>query len=179
MIDGLIKEIAFQKEEQIKLAAKLCFANKELSFECSEKAKRVAELVLANIELAHQSGEKKRRAAELGIANSELAFQKKEKGKRAIELRDANAKLVKATEHLKDYIKNLEEMLFMISHKVRQPVTSILGLTNLMQNYMLPSNEVAKLIGYIGESAKSLDAFTIELTHFISKLRNKNQAALI
>jgi PAS domain S-box-containing protein len=87
------KELAFQKEDNEKLAAELVIARKELAFQKEEKGKRAEELGIANIELAFQDEEKEKRAAELGIANIELAFQDEEKGKRAAELGIANIEL--------------------------------------------------------------------------------------
>ncbi len=88
------KELAFQKEENIKLAAELIIARQELAFQKEEKGKRAAELGIANIELAFQDKEKGKRAGELIIANVELAFQDEEKEKRAGELIIANKELV-------------------------------------------------------------------------------------
>ena len=92
-LDELIiasQELAFQIEENKKLAAELITARQELAFQKEEKGKRAAELGIANIELVFQKEEKGKRAAELGIANIELVFQNEEKGKRAAELRIAN-----------------------------------------------------------------------------------------
>ena len=94
--DSLIiirKELAFQKEEILKLAAELIIAREELAFQKEEKGKRAAELGIANKELVFQDEEKEKRAAELGIANKELAFQDEEKEKRADELIIANIEL--------------------------------------------------------------------------------------
>ena len=87
------KELAFQKEEIVKLAAELIIAREELAFQKEEKGKRAAELGIANKELVFQDEEKEKRAAELGIANKELAFQDEEKEKRADELIIANIEL--------------------------------------------------------------------------------------
>ena len=88
------KELALQKEENVKLEAELIIARQELAFQKEEKGKRAAELGIANIELAFQDKEKGKRAGELIIANVELAFQDEEKEKRAGELIIANKELV-------------------------------------------------------------------------------------
>jgi len=87
------KELAFQKEEKGKRAAGSAIAYKALVFQDDEKEKRAAELIIANKELVFQNGEKEKRAAELSIANKELAFQNEEKEKRAAELGIANKEL--------------------------------------------------------------------------------------
>ena len=91
---ALNKELAFYKDEKIKLSSELEDANKKLIFQEEEKEKRAAELGIANIELAFQDDEKEKRATELGIANKELVFQDGEKEKRAEELIIANKELV-------------------------------------------------------------------------------------
>ena len=61
-------ELAFQKEENEKLAAELAIAQRDLAFQSEEKEKRAAELVIADIELDFQNKEKGRRE----IINKEL-----------------------------------------------------------------------------------------------------------
>ena len=108
--------------------------------------------------LAFQNEEKEKRAAELVIANKELAFQNEEKEKRAEELLMANAALRKA----------LRDMMFMTSHKIRQPIAHILGISNLLDEDLINSiDEFKKMARYIKDSAKSLDNFTREFTTYI------------
>jgi len=73
------------------------------------------------------------------------------------------------------YINNLEEMMFITSHKMRHPVTQIMGIENLL-TYTLSKEELEKVIGYIKESISSLDTFTRELTVFIHNSK-KNDVA--
>lgn len=169
------KELKFQNEEKEKRAAELVIANKELAFQNEEKEKRAAELIIANKELAFQNEEKGKRAAELAIANKELSFENEEKEKRAIELALAYNELKRTEAFLKEYISGLEEMMFMTSHKVRQPVASILGITNLLDQSLNSPDEMKRLIEYIKKSALSLDVFTKELTAFMSKLDQKGR----
>ena len=70
---------------------------------------------------------------ELILANRKLATQNKEKEKRATELIVANKELKKADEeHQKEYIGWLEEMMFMTSHRVRQPIARIIGVSTIL-----------------------------------------------
>ena len=161
------KKLSFQNGEKEKRAAELAIANEELAFQNTEKEKRAAELVIANEELAFQNGEKEKRAAELVIANEELVFQNREKEKRAAELIVSNDELQKTKMFLDEHVQGLEKMLFMISHRVRQPITHILGLSNLMEQAIDSPEKLKKLTDYIKQSAIALDTLTKELTTFI------------
>ncbi len=171
------KELVFQNEEKEKRAAELVLANEELIFQNEEKEKRAAELVIANHELAFQNEEKEKRAAEFVIANQELAFQNEEKEKRAAEQLVMYNNLKKAEEFQEQYIHGLEEMMFMISHKIRQPVAHILGLSNMIGESINSEEVMTQLIGYIKKSALSLDAFTKQMTAIVNKLVKKKQPA--
>lgn len=75
----------------------------------------------------------------------------------------------------KDIHKGLEEIMFVISHKVRLPLTNILGLANLLTNITNTNEENLEFIELIKESAKDLDKITKELGAFIYELdHNKN-----
>jgi len=169
------KELAFQNEEKENRAAELIIANKELAFQNKEKENRAAELIIANKELAFQNEEKENRAAELIIANKELAFQNEEKENRAAELSSAYKELKKADEDLRGYIQGLEKMMFITSHKVRQPVCNILGIASVMDQFMNSPTELKKMVKYLKISALSLDSFTKELTKFIFDLEQKGK----
>ena len=168
-------QLAFQIQENEKRAAELIIANKELAFQNQEKEKRAAELVIANKELAFQNQEKEKRAAELIIANKELAFQNEEKEKKAEQLVKINSELNSAKEYQKAYINGLQEIMFITSHRVRQPVTNILGISNQLDQTSNSQQEVKDCIEFIKQSALTLDTFTKELTIFISNLKQKGK----
>jgi signal transduction histidine kinase len=163
------QQLAFQDAEKEKRAAELAVANKELVFQNLEKEKRAAELAVANKELVFQNKEKEKRVTELGIINEELLVQKEEKEIQAEELRVVNRKLKSADIYLEKYIKGMKEMMFMISHHVRQPVVNILGLSNLIDTSRDPG-ELKTMLGFIKRSAKALDVFTKELVAFMREL---------
>jgi signal transduction histidine kinase len=188
--------LAFQYEEKEKRAAELHIANTELAFQNEEKEKRASELVIANNELIFQNEEKEKRAVELIIANRELAFQKLEKNIRSSELTIANKKLIFKTQereiktaelnianrdlkiaeaNQKEYIRGLEEMMFMTSHKVRQPIANIIGFSNILDESINSPEELKQSVASIKESAITLDVFTKELTTFISDLGQKGK----
>jgi hypothetical protein len=66
-------------------------------------------------------------------------------------------------------------MMFITSHKVRQPVANILGITNILEDCVNSPDQLKMSVGYLKESAQVLDAFTHELTDFISKLEQKGK----
>lgn len=77
----------------------------------------------------------------------------------------------KAEMKIKYYITKLEEMLFMTSHKVRQPVVSILGLANILESQMDNPGELKIIVNFMKQSAQNLDDFTRELNVFISNAK--------
>lgn len=164
------KELALQNLEKEERAEELIIANQELAFQNKERENRAAELIMANVELAFQNKEKETRAEELIIANRELAFQNEEKEKRAKELLFTNSQLKTTTENLQKYNLGLKEMNFMTSHKVRHPVATILGFSNLLSKPATSTGELKKIMVYIKESALLLDTYTRELTDYMSTL---------
>jgi signal transduction histidine kinase len=147
----------------------LLLANQEIAFQNIEKENRAAELLVANVELAFQNEEKEKRVAELTLANGELQFQNQEKIKRADELVMANRKLERAEKFQKEYITGLEKMLYMISHEVRQPIAHLLGLSGLLDKVKV-SGTLKKLLDYVKQSIKALDAYTRDLTNLAANL---------
>lgn len=137
------------------------------------------ELIIIKKELAFQNQQKKKRAAELFIASTELLFQYEEKVKRAQELLNANIELKKAQEYQKEYILGIEKVIFMTSHKVRQPIANILGLSELLDLSKDSKLEITQTLDYIKTSAQSLDVLTKELNAYIIELRQKAQNMLL
>ncbi|MGL2964264.1 diguanylate cyclase [Flavobacterium sp. RSB2_4_14] len=169
------KKLALQNEDKDTRAAELILIFRELAFQNIEKEKRAKELVITNNKLASKNIQREIQTAELNLANKELLAQNQEKEKRANELILINNELKKAEEYHTEYIKGLEEMMFITSHKIRIPVANILGLTKLLEDTSNSPDEIAQTLNYIKESALSLDDFTTELTHFISNLKHKSK----
>lgn len=161
-------------ENNIKKKA-LIIAYEELAFQNEEKEERSLELIVANRKLALQNLENLRREAELVAANKKLAFKNQERDIRAAELKIANRELKKAEEYQKEYIKGLEEMMFLTSHKVRQPIANILGFSKMLDQYINSPEELKLSIDCIKKSALTLDLFTKELTDFICHLDRKEK----
>lgn len=76
-------------------------------------------------------------------------------------------------EERNERIRVLNEMFFMTSHQVRQPIANILGLSNLLNNKKNSVEENRKIVDYIKQSALSLNEFTCELTAFLTDISQK------
>lgn len=72
------------------------------------------------------------------------------------------------------FSKGMDEMLFMISHKVRHSISQILGLAYLFEDKSITEDEIRKIIGYMKEPTQSLNLFTKELTDFMDDLKKRN-----
>jgi len=74
------------------------------------------------------------------------------------------------------YLKALEEMLFMTSHQVRKPVANILGLieTTKMNRNNLSAGDVKELFQHLQFSSNELDNFLKELNAFIEQTEEKH-----
>jgi PAS domain S-box-containing protein len=77
---------------------------------------------------------------------------------------------------LKQHVEDLEEIIFSLSHKVRQPVVHILGIAGLLDNKEIPMEELKKVVGYMKDSAGLLDNFTKELTNLTTEMKNRKRA---
>lgn len=73
-----------------------------------------------------------------------------------------------------EHMKALEEMLFITSHEVRKPLTSLMGLMNLVESEMpLNQQELWETIKHLKSSALDLDTFTKKLTFFLNEMEQK------
>ncbi|PBQ34828.1 histidine kinase [Sphingobacteriaceae bacterium] len=71
----------------------------------------------------------------------------------------------------------LERLIFMTSHNLRQPVTQVQGLANLLksqvQSLAEANPELKKIVDYLIHSASSLDNVTRDLTSYIQSIELK------
>jgi len=105
------------------------------------------------------------------MANKDLDTQNKLNSGLTTELTIAYNELKKTEAYLRDYIQGLEEIIFMTSHKVRQPITHILGVAQILDlSKDYSQAELKMIVGYLKKSALTLDVFTKELTVFMRKL---------
>jgi PAS domain S-box-containing protein len=73
------------------------------------------------------------------------------------------------------HIAELEELLYMLSHEIRQPITTLLGITNIFEKYPANSEESNNLIAFMKENALSLDKLTKKLTLHIYDMKLDEQ----
>lgn len=77
-----------------------------------------------------------------------------------------------AEENREQYIHTLEEMLFALSHKVRRPVASILGLISVFdQEKSVTEKVIAEYLLRFKTATEELDIYVHELTDFLHKKR--------
>jgi hypothetical protein len=62
----------------------------------------------------------------------------------------------------------------MTSHWVRQPITSIIGLSNMLEEFKNSPNETMDFQGYMKQSTIALDVFTNELITLMCELEHKS-----
>lgn len=75
-----------------------------------------------------------------------------------------------------EYRQSLEQMLTMTSHRVRKPIANCLGIFNLLENpgeTPISQEKVMQLIEHMKTSAIELNNFTLELTDYITRLKNE------
>jgi PAS domain S-box-containing protein len=70
-------------------------------------------------------------------------------------------------------IDEAKEILNKISHDIRQPVSSIVGVSNLLDNDMISEHDLKTVSSHMKESVERLDQHTRELTDYVSQLRRQ------
>lgn len=98
--------------------------------------------------------------------------------KGAKEAKIENKEIDDREEFLKEYVHSMEKMMFMMQHRVRQPVANILGMAALIDKYANSPRELKQIAKYMQQSAGDLDEFTLELTNFIGELKQKGKDKL-
>jgi len=156
-------------------AERLFTANKELSSKNEENEKQIADQLTLLKQLEEKNAIIEKQYADLEITNQKMVIHNAEREKLSIELSIAYKKLKKADDYLKEYIQGLEEMMHMTSHRVRKPVANILGIANIISNFINSPVHLKKMVKYLKTSATTLDAFTKELTEFIYDLEQKGR----
>jgi PAS domain S-box-containing protein len=77
------------------------------------------------------------------------------------------SELRKAHETTEQHIKTLEEILQQNSHKVRQPVTQLMGIATLLEHGLENKEELNQMLSYMRQSVTQLDSYTRELNDFV------------
>lgn len=166
-------ELKFQILQKEKRVASLVIDNKKLAFLIDENEKCIQELKNNNKELAFRFQQNKLCHTDLDSANKDLLSQFQEKEKQSALLLKTNIELQNSQESQKKYIKGLESILFKTSHRIRQPICNILGLSFLLDENRNSNDELKVFIDFIKESAETLDVYTHELTNYTFNLKQK------
>jgi PAS domain S-box-containing protein len=82
----------------------------------------------------------------------------------------------KAEQEGREYTRTLEDMLFMTSHKVRQPVSQIMGIAHMLEHPLESQEDLMKVVGYMKGAVSSLDVVTREFVDFLYDQRQKRDA---
>jgi signal transduction histidine kinase len=96
---------------------------------------------------------------------------------RAEELIAAWAQITKNEKVIDEYMSGLEKIMFVTQHKLRKPVTNMIGIAALLDKKDNDNSveEVHQIALYLQKSAIDLDAFTRELTGMLSELSQKGK----
>lgn len=74
------------------------------------------------------------------------------------------SELICLQEDRKTFNQNLLNWAFMLSHELRRPISSILGLSDIIHGGMVEKEEVDKVVSYLKNSAIELDTQTRKLS---------------
>jgi signal transduction histidine kinase len=69
----------------------------------------------------------------------------------------------------------LEDILFSLSHRLRQPIVNILGLSQLIEGDTNTEEELHEIVRYINQNTKLLDDFSREITLLTQERKNRNR----
>lgn len=75
--------------------------------------------------------------------------------------------------------KKLEHFIYVISHDLRSPVTSILGIINILHEFEIEDTEVVKMLSLIEKSAHSLDVLLKDLLDILLSKANVSKKATL
>jgi signal transduction histidine kinase len=167
------KKLMFQVQQNENRVAKLVIDNQKMVSQNDENEKQIAGLKNINKELMFHYQTNKKCHDELTIVHKELLLQNKENEKQGVVVLKTNEKLKIAQETQKGYIEGLESILFMTSHRIRQPIANILGLSYLLNDSKNSNEEIKVFIEFIKQSALILDVYTQELSSYTFDLKKK------
>ncbi len=76
----------------------------------------------------------------------------------------------------KEYIKSLEDLLYLTSHRLRKPVSGFLGLRNILEaDAELSHDELKQMLEHMKLSINELDQYTKELTTQLHEMKEKGK----
>lgn len=169
----LNKVIYFQYKGAKPLQKEIIISSEFPNFDDSDEQKIAEELISAHREIVQGNIEKDIRAAELIAANEALVVQNEENERVTNKLFIVQNELIEAEAVIQAHENGLEQIIFITSHKIRQPIANILGIASILDKFLKAPATMKKMVGYIKESSLSLNSFTKELTALVSNLKKK------
>ncbi len=79
---------------------------------------------------------------------------------------------------LVDYIASIEQILFDVSHVIRRPISTMLGMTKLIVDSNLNENEIKDYAQHLYVISKEMDEFIRELTRAYDEKRKEAQVGI-
>lgn len=79
----------------------------------------------------------------------------------------------KLEEERNSHMQSLEEMLHMVSHELRKPITNFLGLLNLAKSNNITEKERAEIIDHLFDSASELDMYSRKMNTYLHTTKHK------
>ncbi|TAG06496.1 MAG: PAS domain S-box protein [Cytophagia bacterium] len=152
----LKNETLLYRENELKEAyEKILQQQEEVQFSLIEQQKLNQQLLMKNQELATQE-------EELRTTNDQLRIQQDEMRITLAQLSDRNFEL--------------DQLVYRTSHDIRSPLTSVLGLVNLMRLEGLPDN-LAEYVDRMEKSVQKLDRFVSSMLNFakVNRTERKNE----
>ena len=112
---------------------------------------------------------RKRYEKELLLLNEALELKVTDKTKEILQKDEIH------TLELKQHVADLEDILFSLSHRLRQPIVNILGLSQLIEGETNTEEELHEIVRYIYQNTKLLDDFSREITLLTQERKNRNR----
>ncbi len=81
-----------------------------------------------------------------------------------------------AEQHKIQRIEELQSLLFKISHGLRQPITQLMGITELLDQTPDSLQHMAQIVDYMKTATTMLDSYTRELTQHVELIAKKENA---
>jgi hypothetical protein len=113
---------------------------------------------------------RKRYEKELLLLNEALELKVTDKTKEILQKDEIH------TLELKQHVADLEDILFSLSHRLRQPIVNILGLSQLIEGETNTEEELHEIVRYINQNTKLLDDFSREITLLTQERKNRNRS---
>lgn len=107
------------------------------------------------------------------VAHYELSIEPVQEGIFVLSMDITDRKIKEL--YKEQYIAELEEVLFKISHEVRSPVVKILGVAQLMELSLIDEKELPMIIDSMKSCALLLDRYTRELSEFVTEMKESSE----